>query len=52
MNIVLQIKCLTVFSLMNSNFPKDEFEQGCKQYSLNTASKNVSLSLEELLMLF
>ncbi len=34
---------------MNSNFPKDEFEQGCKQYSLNTASKDVSLSFEELL---
>lgn len=36
-------------SYMNSNFPKDEFEQGCKQYSLNTASKDVSLSFEELL---
>lgn len=39
-------------SYMNSNFPKDEFEQGCKQYSLNTASKNVPLSFEDLLMLF
>lgn len=36
-------------SYMNSNFPKDEFEQGCKHYSLNTASKDVSLSFEELL---
>lgn len=43
-------KALNSFlSYMNSNFPKDEFEQGCKQYSLNTASKDVSLSFEELL---
>lgn len=46
-------KALNSFlSYMNNNFPKDEFEQGCKQYSLNTASKDVSLSFEELLMLF
>lgn len=41
---------------MNSKCPKDKFEQGCKRYcmlynrkSLNAASKDVSVSFEELL---